>query len=152
MEVNDYHTPCHQSDIELVDSALKHNNRLAFAELMRRYHGALYQKLLTMTGDADDADDLTLEAFTKAFKNLDQFTGEFAFSTWLHRIAVNHGIDFLRRRKVVLQSLNPVDGYASGDQLRMTEIPSETPDPEERIIIKQRLQLLSAVINKLNPR
>ena len=54
--------------------------------------------MLKMTGDPHDADDLTIEAFGKAFKNINQYSPTFAFSTWLFKIATNNCIDFLRKK------------------------------------------------------
>ena len=56
--------------------------------------------LLKMVNNNDDAEDLTLEAFGKAFNRLHQYTPNFAFSTWLFKIATNNCIDFLRKKKM----------------------------------------------------
>ena len=59
-----------------------------------------YFMLLKMVSNRDDADDLTIEAFAKAFRNLAKFNPEYTFSTWLFRIATNNCIDFLRKKKL----------------------------------------------------
>src|SRR3954466_7150557 len=83
----------------LIRAALDHGDQKAYAELMGRYRDSVYYMLLKMVGNKDDADDLTIEAFGKAFKRLDQYTPNFAFSTWLFKIATNNCIDFIRKKK-----------------------------------------------------
>src|SRR3954467_4898503 len=86
-------------DYHLIRAALDHGDQKAYAELMGRYRDSVYFMLLKMVNNKDDADDLTIEAFGKAFKRLHQYTPNFAFSTWLFKIASNNAIDFIRRKK-----------------------------------------------------
>ena len=86
-------------DYNLIRSALDFGDQKAYAELMGRYRDSVYFMLLKMVNNKDDADDLTIEAFGKAFKRLDQYTPTYAFSTWLFKIASNNAIDFLRNKK-----------------------------------------------------
>ena len=81
-------------DYILVQLALSKGDQKAYAELMGRYRESLYFMLLKMVNNKDDADDLTIEAFGKAFKSLHQYTPNFAFSTWLFKIATNNCIDY----------------------------------------------------------
>jgi len=85
-------------DYELVKKALKGDEK-AFARLLSRYKDTIYFMLLKMLNNRSDAEDLTLEAFGKAFKNLHQYSPTYAFSTWLFKIASNNCIDFLRKKK-----------------------------------------------------
>ena len=80
-------------DYQLVREAVDHGNQKAYAELMSRYKDSIYFMLLKMVNNRDDADDLTIEAFGKAFKNIHQYTPDYAFSTWLFKIATNNCID-----------------------------------------------------------
>ena len=75
-----------RSDLQLVERA-KGGSEKAFASLMNRYRDSIYFMLLKMVNNPADAEDLTIEAFGKAFSNLDLYTPKFAFSTWLFRIA-----------------------------------------------------------------
>ena len=86
-------------DYKLVCSAVGTGDQKAYAELMQRYKDSIYFMLLKMVNNRDDADDLTIEAFGKAFKNLHQYTPDYAFSTWLFKIATNNCIDFIRRKR-----------------------------------------------------
>jgi len=151
MEVNIRLTDKGQRDYELVKAALEKGQQGAYTELMRNYRDTLYFMMLKMTNNPQDADDLTIEAFGKAFKNLKQYTPEYAFSTWLFRIASNNCIDFIRKRKMTGSvSINLNEITESGDDLADI-LPSPTRNPEEDIIRQQRIQALRDVIDRLKP-
>ena len=82
-------------DYSLVRRCLDDNDEKAYAEIMQRYREPVYFMLLKMVRKPVDAEDLTIEAFTKAFKNLYKFKKDYTFSTWLFRIATNNSIDFI---------------------------------------------------------
>jgi RNA polymerase sigma-70 factor (ECF subfamily) len=86
-------------DLELVRRAVDKKDQKAYAELMSRYRDSIYFMLLKMINNKDDADDLTIEAFGKAFHRLHQYTPNYAFSTWLFKIASNNCIDWIRKQK-----------------------------------------------------
>jgi RNA polymerase sigma-70 factor (ECF subfamily) len=71
----------------------------AFVTLMERHERHVYNLSYRMLGGAEDARDATQDAFLSCFRHLPSFRGEAAFSTWLHRIAVNACYDIVRRRK-----------------------------------------------------
>lgn len=151
MEINIRLTGKAQRDYELVRAALERGDQNAYAELMKNYRDTLYFMMLKMTNNPEDADDLTIEAFGKAFKNLTQYTPDFAFSTWLFRIASNNCIDFIRKRKMTESvSVNLNELTDSGDDLADI-LPSSTRNPEEEIIRQQRIEALRDVIDKLKP-
>jgi RNA polymerase sigma-70 factor, ECF subfamily len=85
-------------DEELV-SRFQHGEEDAFVTLMRRHERRIYNLAYRMLGAAEDARDATQDAFTSCFRHLPSFRGDAAFSTWLHRIAVNACYDMVRRRK-----------------------------------------------------
>lgn len=86
-----------KADYELIQRAIHKKDDSAYTELMEKYRDSIYFMLLKMVRNKDDAEDLTLEAFGKAFMNLEQYSPKFAFSTWLFRIASNNCIDHLRK-------------------------------------------------------
>src|SRR5665213_3365559 len=87
-------------DIKLIERALKQNDQKAYAELMERYWESVYYMLLRMMkNNKDDAEDLAMETFGKAFRFLHQYSKKFAFSTWVFKIASNNAIDFLRQNR-----------------------------------------------------
>ena len=90
-----------KKDLTLVEAAIK-GDQGAYAELMDRYRDSIYFMMLKMVKNSDDADDLTIEAFGKAFNRLKQYSPNYAFSTWLFKIASNNCIDFIRKTKWVV--------------------------------------------------
>ncbi|MCL3779679.1 sigma-70 family RNA polymerase sigma factor [Prolixibacteraceae bacterium JC049] len=138
-------------DYSLVLAALDGDEK-AFAYLMAKYKDALFYMLLKMVNSKSDAEDLTIEAFGKAFNNLHQYTPTYAFSTWLFKIASNNCIDFLRKQKGVTV---PIDG-GNIEGVDPKENPmglkSQAPNPEEKLIRKQKAILLRTVVRKLKPR
>jgi len=137
-----------RQDYELVLRALKGDEK-AFARLLARYKDAIYFMLLKMVNNRSDAEDLTLEAFGKAFKNLHQYSPTYAFSTWLFKIASNNCIDFLRKRKGMFVSIENNEQPENSDQIK---IPSKEPNPEEKLIRMQKAILLRKVVRRLKPR
>ncbi len=136
-----------KSDLLNVEMARKGNEK-AFASLMNRYRDSIYFMLLKMVGNASDAEDLTIEAFGKAFHNLDSFTPEYAFSTWLFKIATNNCIDFIRRKQT---SPAPVEQLADDLDNLTVYIQSDLPDPEEALINDQKIAVLRDIVNQLKP-
>ena len=139
-----------QQDIQLVEKARK-GDQQAYGELLGRYRDAIYFMLLKMVNSPADAEDLTIEAFGKAFKNIDQYTPNFAFSTWLFKIATNNCIDFIRKKRASHVSLDQsVDGE---DTLAPSSlIQSDSPDPESTMINQQKIKLMREIVSKLKPR
>ena len=138
-----------RQDYELVKTALKGDEK-AFARLLNRYKDAIYFMLLKMVNNRSDAEDLTLEAFGKAFKNLHQYSPTYAFSTWLFKIASNNCIDFLRKKKGVHISIeNNNEQNENSEQLRLK---SKEPNPEERLVRIQKAILLRRIVRRLKPR
>jgi len=84
-------------DQELI-RRFRQGDRDAFVALMARHEAKVYNLAYRMLGRAEDASDATQEAFLSCFRHLGSFRGDAAFSTWLHRIAVNACFDLIRRR------------------------------------------------------
>lgn len=141
-----------KDDYELVLKAINNNDQKAYGELMDKYRMAIFHMMLKMVYNRDDADDLTSEAFAKAFKKLESYTPDYAFSTWLFKIASNNCIDYIRKKKLNLLSLdesnNPSDD--SGSTSYAQRIKSNTLDPEEKYISGQRVDLIRKVLSQLN--
>ncbi len=150
MEVNPNLSEKAQVDYKLVQQAVKGDQK-AYAELMSRYKDSIYFMLLKMVNNRDDADDLTIEAFGKAFKNLHQYTPDFAFSTWLFKIATNNCIDFIRRKRKFTFSIDKGMENDNGQEMQF-EIKSPMLDPEEKMIKNQKAMLMREVVEKLKPR
>jgi RNA polymerase sigma-70 factor (ECF subfamily) len=137
-------------DYKLVERAINNGDQQAYADLMHNYRDSLYFMLLKMTNNPHDAEDLTIEAFGKAFKKLHQYTPDYAFSTWLFKIASNNCIDFIRKKKKYTFSIDTkMDDDDSPDLAN--KIAAQTLDPEEEIIKKQKIKLMHEVVEKLKP-
>lgn len=149
MEVNSNLSEKALQDYRLVQSAIG-GDQHAYASLMERYRDTVFYMLLKMVKNRSDAEDLTIEAFGKAFKKLHQYTPDFAFSTWLFKIASNNCIDFLRKRRTSTISIDgQLDEY--GETIPFT-IKTDLPDPEEDLIRQQKSKHLHDVVSKLKPR
>lgn len=140
-----------QKDYELVLRATKNKDQQAFSDLMDKYKDPIYYMLLKMVNNNDDAEDLTLEAFGKAFNRLNQYTPNFAFSTWLFKIATNNCIDFLRKKKKNVMSIDNRVSNNDGEEY-MFEIKSDGMTPEQIAMNEQKIQLMRQYVKKLKPR
>ncbi len=145
MEINQGLSEKAKNDLLMVEEAKKGNEK-AFASLMNRYRDSIYYMLLKMVNNPSDAEDLTIEAFGKAFRNIDSYTPRYAFSTWLFMIATNNCIDFVRKKQsspIPFDQVNDViDGFTHNIQ-------SDLPDPEETLINEQKIAILRNIVNQL---
>jgi RNA polymerase sigma-70 factor (ECF subfamily) len=148
MEVSNGLSDKARNDLFLVELA-KNGSEKAFSSLLNRYRDSIYFMLLKMVSNSSDAEDLTIEAFGKAFRNLDLFTPEYAFSTWLFKIATNNCIDFIRKKQV---TPTPIDQLQDDLDNLTVNIQSDLPDPEETLINDQKIAVLKDIVNQLKPR
>ena len=137
-----------KGDYELIQRAIAKRDESAYTELMARYKDSIYYMLLKMVRNKDDAEDLTLEAFGKAFMNLEQYSPKYAFSTWLFRIASNNCIDFMRRKKMQTTS---IDTEFEDDGTPYIFLPSTGRNPEEETIRNQKFKLMRELVAELKP-
>ncbi len=151
MEVNENLSDKARYDLALVRRAVDNNDQKAYAELMQRYRDSIYFMLLKMINNKDDADDLTIEAFGKAFKRLHQYTPNYAFSTWLFKIASNNCIDWIRKQKKKTFSIDNPIGTDDGDEMTI-ELKGDGPDPMEVVMKDQKNAIMREVVEKLKPR
>src|SRR5690606_14706718 len=138
MEINPNFSDNAKNDFSLVESA-KEGSQKAYAELMQRYKDSIFFMVLKMVNNKDDAMDITVTTFAKAFENIDKYRPEYAFSTWLFRIATNGSIDFIRKKKIATTSL---DGMRYDGEDRVFEVKSDALNPEEHSIKKQQTEQL----------
>jgi RNA polymerase sigma-70 factor (ECF subfamily) len=148
MEVNANFTENAKNDYQLVLKA-REGSQKAYADLMQRYKDSIYFMSLKMVNNREDAMDITVETFAKAFEKLDKYQPEFAFSTWLFRVATNNCIDFLRKKKLSTVS---IDNMMDEDDDRPMQIKADTLNPEESSIKKQQSKDLKVLIESLPPR
>lgn len=138
-----------KQDYKLVVAAIEDGRQDAYATLMNRYRMAIKQMMLKMVGNEEDANDLTQEAFTKAFNKLQSYEPRYAFSTWLFKIATNNCIDHIRKKRLVTLSIDETIKEDS-DQEFSYNIKATAPNPEERVVRLQRLKMMRSLISQLS--
>ena len=148
-EEMDFLTEKARRDYKLVCSALYDGDESAYAKLLKLYREPLFQMLYRMVGNADEADDLTMETFGKAFCQLERYSPTNAFSTWLFSIGSNSCIDLIRRRR--LQTVAMSSFVGDQDEGFDLPLPSPAMNPEEEVIASQRARRLRDVVSQLKP-
>lgn len=137
-----------QDDYQLVELA-KGGCQKSYSKLMDRHRSSIFHLMLRMTNDREDAYDLTIEAFGKAFTRMSSYVPTYAFSTWLYKIAVNNCIDFVRKKKLHTLSIDePMDD--EGQQDFSNTLRAVGLNPEEAIIRDQRISLMRKLLERLN--
>jgi RNA polymerase sigma factor (sigma-70 family) len=142
-----------QEDYDLIDQICQgepQNRDQSYKRLLNKYRGQIYNLILKIIHNPNEVDDLVQETFSKAFNSIENFNKEYAFSTWLYRIATNSSIDFLRKRRLKTLSIdNPIS--AKEDEYTI-EIPDTSDEPGKNIIQGQRDELVQAAIKSLPPK
>ncbi|HOO08578.1 MAG TPA: sigma-70 family RNA polymerase sigma factor [Cyclobacteriaceae bacterium] len=134
-------------DFKLIDMAVDGDEK-AYAKLLARYKRPVYHMILKMVRNVDDAEDLTIESFAKAFKSLHRFKKDFTFSTWLFRIATNNTIDFIRKKR--LNTLSISNTYTDDDgQSVSIEVEDGSLNPQEEAIKAQKEELIQVFVDML---
>ena len=146
MEINANFTENAKNDFHLVVKA-REGNQKAYADLMHRYKDSIYFMVLKMVNNKEDAMDLTVETFAKAFEKLDKYQPDYAFSTWLFREATNNCIDFIRKKKINTMSIHGMIDEEGDD--KTLQIKADVLNPEETSIKKQQTEELKLLIENL---
>jgi RNA polymerase sigma factor (sigma-70 family) len=140
-------------DYRLVKLALEKGDQKAYAELLQRYKESVYFMMMKMCNNKDDAEDLTIEAFGRAFKKLEQYSPDYAFSTWLFKIASNNAIDFIRKKKQKYAvSIDTKADNSEGGTDHSANIKGTGLDPEEEFIRKQKIESVRDLVDNLKPK
>jgi RNA polymerase sigma factor (sigma-70 family) len=134
-------------DFKLIDMAVGGDDK-AYAKLLQRYKRPVYHMILKMVRNVDDAEDLTIESFAKAFRSLPRFKKDFTFSTWLFRIATNNSIDFIRKKK--LNTLSIENTYTDDDgQSVSIDVEDLNLNPQDVAIRTQKEEIIQVFVNML---
>ena len=137
-----------EQDVALVRKA-QGGDLDAYNELVRRYQERIYGTLYHMTSNHEDANDLTQDAFVKAWQALPSFKGDSSFFTWLYRIAVNKTLNFLKQRgKRYHLSLNDMDVNAGNDPDLVALVSDHTP--QRNANLNELQEKLNAAMQKLS--
>jgi RNA polymerase sigma-70 factor, ECF subfamily len=134
------------SDGALVASA-KHGDTQAFEELVLRHRHRVLAVAQRITNNREDAEDVAQETFHKAFLHLRGFQEKSRFSTWLTRIVMNQAFMLLRGRRGGIEVLP--ESLGDGAKSNSEAFVDQSPDPEESCWRRERIQLLTAAINRL---
>jgi RNA polymerase sigma-70 factor (ECF subfamily) len=130
-------------DSLLIDQAKKGDQK-AFNDLLNLYWRDVYRFQLSKVNNEDEAEDITIKTFAKAFDKIDTFDDNFQFKTWLFTISSNLYIDHLRKKKTETVSINK-------NQIEIHRIVDEEPTPSDKLIQEQNLAQLKAYILQLKP-
>lgn len=135
-----------KEDIQHVNAAIK-GDQDAYSWLLKKYRPSLQSLIFKMVFDKKEVEDLTQEAFIKAFASLASYNQEYAFSTWLFRIGINNTIDYIRKKKLATFSIE------TGMENSEIEGPFEIPDTsflaDKEIILEQRQKIINEAIDSL---
>jgi RNA polymerase sigma-70 factor (ECF subfamily) len=131
-------------DIRLLINQAKKGDQKAFNDLLNLYWKDVYRFQFNKCQDEDEAEDITIKAFAKAFDKIDSFDDNFQFNTWLFTISSNLYIDHLRRKKTETVSINK-------NHREIHRIVDEDPSPSDKLIQEQNLAQLKAYISQLKP-
>ncbi len=135
-----------EKDSELIRLA-KAGDSKAYDQLLHKYKNQVYNLIYRMVRNKQEAEDLTQEAFIKAFKSLVSFNEDYAFSTWLYKIATNNCIDYFRKRKLQTYSLDKPIKYK--DSEIQQELPDPELNPEKKILALERSRIIQDAIDSL---
>ena len=138
-----------QQDRKYVQRALAGDEQ-AYAALMEKYKHALYHHIRNIVRNRMDLDDLVQDSFVKAFSALRFYSTEYAFSTWIYKIATNHAIDHLRKKKLQTLSIDKPIQTREGEL--EVELPDSTYRPDRHILEDQRKVLIQEAIDALPPK
>jgi RNA polymerase sigma-70 factor (ECF subfamily) len=135
------------SEGDLVER-LKAGDESAFRDLVETKQGMVYNTVLGLVQQAEDAEDVTQEVFIKVFESIHQFKGESAFSTWLYRISVTTALEFLRRkkRKKRFAFITSLFGEKDGEELGIPDF----VHPGVQMDNREKSAILMRAVNKLH--
>ncbi|MBO5710472.1 MAG: sigma-70 family RNA polymerase sigma factor [Rikenellaceae bacterium] len=135
------------NDSELVSQA-RDGDRRAFDELFGRYQESIRQMYLQRTGGNEpDSNDMLQNTFIKVYLNLDRYNPEYTFCQWIFTIARNTFIDYTRRKREFMVSIDASDNFSN-----VCMPASQQPTPEERMIITQHSRELNTILDNMAPR
>ena len=132
-------------EIEEAISRAKKNDQKAFNFLLDAYWDDVYGFQLKRIENENDAEDITIQTFSRAFDKISTFNEYYKFKTWLITISKNIHIDLLRKEK------NSISQIISNDDKSVYQIMDESPSPEDELITKQHLAKLLRDIKRLKP-
>jgi RNA polymerase sigma-70 factor (ECF subfamily) len=131
--------------LETIQKA-KTGNQMAFSTLLDSFWNEVYGFQLMRTQNENDAEDITIQTFSRAFDKLDTFDESYEFKTWLIAISKNLHVDMIRKRK-----RNVLESSDSGNNEAIKSVLDDAPTVEDRLITEQNLASLLQNIKALKP-
>ena len=135
-----------ENTLTSVITRARSGNQKAFSTLLDTFWNDVYGFQLIRTKNENDAEDITVQTFSKAFDKLDTYDDTYEFRTWLITISKNLHIDLIRKQK---RNILDVSGTAQADEIK--KVLDESPSPEDQLIQEQNLATLLHYIKKLKP-
>ena len=126
---------------EILDQVQK-GNQGAFTQLVETYQRPVYNLCYRMLADASEAEDAAQETFLRVYKNIKHYDHKRPFSTWILSIAAHHCIDQLRKRRMLVISM---------DGVPYIDPPDSAPGPEDSYHLKETQKRMAALLNSLGP-
>lgn len=130
-----------QADVTLI-AACQQGDTRAIRDVFEMYKDRVYALCRHMAGNAEDAEDLTQEIFVAAFQHLNGFRAESAFGTWLYRIATNHCLNRLRKKRPEEQSFDAMNTVDLAP-------PAPGPSPEDMVVRKELNRRMELAVGAL---
>ena len=124
----------------------KMGNQIAFSTLLDKFWNDVYGFQLVRTKNENDAEDITIQTFSRAFDRIETYDESFEFRTWLITISKNLHVDLIRKRR-----RNVLESTESGNDEAITRVLDDAPTAEDRLITEQNLASLLRHIKKLKP-
>lgn len=134
------------SDLKEIILKAKQGNQIAFSQLLDRFWNDVFGFQLLRTKNENDAEDISIQTFSKAFDKIDTYDEAYEFGTWLIAISKNIHVDLIRKRK-----RNILDERERNKTEDMNSVLDESPSVEDSLITEQNLASLLADIKKLKP-
>ncbi|MBV7269983.1 RNA polymerase sigma factor [Winogradskyella luteola] len=133
--------------MEIIDAIkkAKQNDQIAFNFLLDTFWNEVYKFQLKRTKNENDAEDITIQTFSRAFDKINTYNEDYKFKTWLITISKNIHIDLIRKQKKTIRNTS------KDDNERYFDIVDDSPTPEDKIITEQNLAKLLRDIKKLKP-
>ncbi|MEE9362848.1 MAG: sigma-70 family RNA polymerase sigma factor [Cellulophaga sp.] len=135
-----------KSEIKSAIEKAKSGNQIAFSSLLDTFWNAVYAFQLVRTKNENDAEDITIQTFSRAFDKLDSYDDSYEFKTWLITISKNLHVDLIRKNK-----RNVLENSDYGSNETISKISDNNPTAEDILIMEQNLAKLLGYIKKLKP-
>jgi RNA polymerase sigma-70 factor (ECF subfamily) len=134
---------------QLIKKALA-GDQSAYDALLKRYQNGIYNMIYQMIKNREETEDLVQETFIKAFNSLESYNDQYAFSTWLYKIAFNNCIDAIRKKKLRTLPLDKPIKLKEGEVQQ--EIRDDSRSPEHDYLYSEKKNLIQKTIDALPER